>query len=1034
MENLKIVEYDSAYAKEVARMWRMSAEGWNGLNGNATEESILAEHAATTNINTYLAVLGGEVLGYCGLSEYTEDEGAMYIAVLNARYDCHGKGIGKALVKKSIERTIELGYPRLDLHTWASNKKSVPLYKRCGFFLEDRDDTTHLMNFIPAVMQTEAVMDYFENTDWYEALKRTIDMNPDGRKENGFDFYEYNWEKDGRKLRMEFERKGRGIRAIETDDYLITLSVENQKLVFGKSYKAFYEIINKTKKPLRISVKGENDKNIRFALERDIDVLDREVIEGEFFVQPIEEEFKNIKTHPAVVSEAIINGKKALFKLGIVPKFPVKIGLLLDDVEIHEGEASKMYIDIESSLREDAVLEFKLAENKNIEVENREFRIDINRNGRKSIEVPFILKKPFIYSEKLSIRSLLKNGESIEFEKNISGIFRGRREAFGGETEDGFIIVYGECLVILNKLDNEIHIKKFDKQFNEIRIRCPRLGKPYSDDFTNRAIENVRWCKEEEAMVLKGDYVSDDYENVKVTLVIKLRNNGIVESYYELENLSEYETSNEIWLKQTILYEMTNAIIPYDDNFIHLSEQAFRDARLFESSRVNENWVFAGEGTKTRSLWWDSDIKGCFGEWPIYFEHDFGKLEGREKRVTKSVYFALETFKTWQELRSFALKKNNPINLATTSDFEVKVNEGNPFIKDNFTVEIIEHKQRPFKGEVTIDFKDNDSSIVNKKFENEILKAKIDYSNMSKNDIDILSVKMDLNFLSFERDIAVFNLKNMDFQSKIVKDKGLEIYSMNNGVIEIKACPEFSSGLYSLNYKEHEWLDNSFPDLDSRTWFNPWFGGIQSVPEDYVFSSRTMQKEKIQAEFVKIKDSFKNEWKGIKTSTLIEHNENFKGLGINEYFLMLPGVPVLYHTVELQQNTGRFIKNLNFITKNFFKLDSDITKNYVSTKNNDGEITRYRVGVEGCQIGVGSSMIYGSESMEDKLQIYTNYEEYKPVCFINFQDTALMMMRKLTIPNGERLFTQPIFYIFTKNHISDKLLRSLRRCQLLGIS
>lgn len=49
-------------------------------------------------------------------------------------------------------------------------------------------------------------MDYFKDTDWYNDSKRVIEVKPDGKKENGFDYFEYIWEKSGKALRAEFER------------------------------------------------------------------------------------------------------------------------------------------------------------------------------------------------------------------------------------------------------------------------------------------------------------------------------------------------------------------------------------------------------------------------------------------------------------------------------------------------------------------------------------------------------------------------------------------------------------------------------------------------------------------------------------------------------------------------------------------------------------------------------------------------------------------------------------------------------------
>jgi hypothetical protein len=135
----------------------------------------------------------------------------LYVELLNVRPDYHGRKIGKMLVLQAVQKTIELGWPRIDLFTWPGNVKAVPLYKKCGFFWAKREDSTHLLNFIPTVLQTEVLQDYFKDIDWYEDSARTIEVKPDGRKENNFNYFEYLWEKAGRQLRVEFEQTGRGI-------------------------------------------------------------------------------------------------------------------------------------------------------------------------------------------------------------------------------------------------------------------------------------------------------------------------------------------------------------------------------------------------------------------------------------------------------------------------------------------------------------------------------------------------------------------------------------------------------------------------------------------------------------------------------------------------------------------------------------------------------------------------------------------------------------------------------------------------------
>jgi ribosomal protein S18 acetylase RimI-like enzyme len=142
-----IKEYREEYALAVAKMWNLSRDSWGGDTRVHTEDSVKTKEANAGNIALYLAVDGEEVVGYCSLSEYKEDIGSLYIPLLNVRPDYHGKKIGKMLVMKAVEKTIELGWPRVDLYTWPGNVKAVPLYKKCGFFWEDRDDEFYPCGF-----------------------------------------------------------------------------------------------------------------------------------------------------------------------------------------------------------------------------------------------------------------------------------------------------------------------------------------------------------------------------------------------------------------------------------------------------------------------------------------------------------------------------------------------------------------------------------------------------------------------------------------------------------------------------------------------------------------------------------------------------------------------------------------------------------------------------------------------------------------------------------------------------------------------
>jgi len=174
MESIEMVEYSPKWAAAVANMWNESSEGWNGEQFNKTTESVLREEEASSALNVFLAVDGERAVGYCSLMRDQNEPDALYVALLNVRPEYHGRKIGKALMLRALERTRELGVPKLFLHTWAGNTKAVPLYKKVGFFWEDGYHGTHLLNFMPHVLANPLVAGFFATADWYADSVREI--------------------------------------------------------------------------------------------------------------------------------------------------------------------------------------------------------------------------------------------------------------------------------------------------------------------------------------------------------------------------------------------------------------------------------------------------------------------------------------------------------------------------------------------------------------------------------------------------------------------------------------------------------------------------------------------------------------------------------------------------------------------------------------------------------------------------------------------------------------------------------------------
>lgn len=1027
IDQITIVEYDPSYAGKVAEMWNNSRDGWGGGNTIRTEEQILKQEANSTNLHLYLALDGGKVVGYCSLGEYREDEGALYIPLLNVRGDYHGKKIGKKLVLKALERAIEMKWPRLDLYTWPGNTKAVPLYKKCGFFWEERDDTTHLMNFMPSVMQTEAIANFFDKVDWYESSTRKIEVIPDGNKDNDFHYYEYSWEtKNEEKLRMEFERFGRGLRLIETDDYLISATVEDFNLVFGTEYQVKYNVVNKSGKPLTVAIEGMNDKNIEFLVSRETMVKGEETIEVPFTVNPIDEEQSVWRTHPTVSAMLTINGKKALFKVGIRPKFPLNLSCKFSDALTFVGNSSTFYMDLENNFNEEAAFSFELPESELIDMENRKFCITLAPNAKQSVPVDFTLINHGFYSADLEITATKKDGSSVVFSKKIGTAFKGIGTKFAGECDDYYHVYNSQYHLIHEKFNNWIKPGKGSKDY-KLALMSPKLGKPFSEELSRIRPLRVEPILEEGYAGMKAVYRSNAFPGLELASIVKLYSEGLVEQHYEITNTEDTETAEEVWLNNPIFSRLLErAVMPYEGEILELNDSMGSFLDYWKSENLTENWIFLRGQNNPRGISWSKDENIHFASWFMYFEHNAGKLAAHQTVQTKPVVFSIGAFHDWQSFREYAVQKSNMPATSLTNHMTFSMNDGNPFVSGTEVKAVVkDYKSAFFNG--MIEIKKDDEILQSHLFasDEELTSASFDIPLAAEEPVHVLTSKMSLDSIDVTRQSAAFVMKDTPvYYEKSIKSD-LEVLSVENGEIKISASGQFAPSLFSLTYKGQEWMDSSFPKPAPKSWWNPWFGGIAGLVEGTSLNS--LLKEESTVAFAEKEDSKGNVWNGLKISTKYEKHETFKGLEVHQYFLMLPGIPVLCHTSEIVQTMGSYLHGKNFYTGCFLNPGPELTKNWASFQSETGEWAMVYGGKGEEEMAVDRSVVFGSDDHENLLQIVANKNATFVDSYINKEVIELGYAEKLHLAHGSKHFTAPVFYLFNNKVTPDTALEDLKK-------
>ncbi|MFD0717576.1 GNAT family N-acetyltransferase [Paenibacillus sp. GCM10027626] len=1056
MTLIDIVPYHPDYAEKVAEMWNRSNDEWGGGTSVRSAEQVRQSEENSDAISVFLAICNQEVVGYCSLGEYRQDTGALYIQLLNVRPDFHGHKIGKRLVLQAIEETIRLGWPRVDLYTWEANMKAVPLYKRCGFFWEDREDAVHFMNFIPQVAACEALAPYFREFDWYADLKRTIEIKPDGQKVNGFETYTYAWEGDnGQSLRVDIERRSRGICLIETEDFLLSATAEQAEPVFGNDYKVKYRIVNKSGAPLKLEFQGESDRNITFDWQDELQVEGERQISASFFVGAIEEPQSEWRTCPAVQTRVRINGSEALLKVGIVPKFPASVKMSVPAVRHAIGGNYMLYLDMQNHFAQPAAFSFTLPGTAWLALEQQTFETRLQAKERVSLAVPYRLLDYGFYQARPQIRAVPDNGPEVLFTSTVGGAFGGPGAMAAGETDSGWMAWNGGRSLHYDKDHNEMSFRTVSRKDEEIMLLPPSIGKPYSSEFTRKKPLRVEICEERGAIGFRHTYRSDAFPQLLLHLCTLLYADGTVKLWHELENDSGAPVSHEVWISQRIRSDLYRLVLPYGGRILELTDSHGNDHEYWDSAKVSEPWLFARSGQTPFGICWSGSHRMRFGEWYLELESVVESLEPGETKAAETIFMSIGGFDDWNEFRAFALKLAEPETPPLPSrHIELTANEGNPFVPSDVhevTVALHDVKQNVWEGELSVSYAGETRPAAQKVLSADEEAAEASFALPSPSSLcSVIQLDARLGPQQETYYSALFPVSSAPVRRSTFTEAEYTVYEADNGMIRISAAPDYYPALRSLAVQGQEWLASGFPEYGIRSWWNPWIGGLTDQFDG--MSAASVRKEEHSASFVHIADDKGNVWSGIRIRQSIQQHETYKGTIVDSYYLLLPGAPVLAYMTDIRQNTGTYLEK-SALSELFLRYDESgsFTENgesaapgksgdsgsfgesseagggWLRTFAPDGKMLRYAIGKDELNVRETKNYAFGFEGRAGVMQIVTDETVNRPSLYTNKDICCLSFSRNVRLPHGNAFRSAPVFFVFSDALLPAEGLDALRR-------
>ncbi|MDR2599048.1 MAG: GNAT family N-acetyltransferase [Oscillospiraceae bacterium] len=1031
-DGTEFVEYEDSMATMIADMWNRSGEGWGGQfdGGIYTAERVKAKKASGAFFNVYIALKDGEAIGYCSLDRYYKDEDTAYVHLLNVRPDYHGKGIGKELVLLCVYETIHRKIPRIDIHTWPGNTKAVPLYKKCGFLWEDRTDTTHLSNFVPTVLFTELFQDFFKKADWYHDSNRKIDLKPDGVKTNKFEQYGYSWQKDGENLQVAFEKSGRRIYFVETDDFIIEMTAKNHELAYGLSYPCAFKVTNKTGKDLNISIKGKDDDVIKFNMDYADNVVGEKIYDGAFFVGAITELQDPMRMHPCVLADVTVNGKHVEFGLGIEPKFPIAINIQRQTLIASPSSTEKAYINIKNSLPSDGVISFKLPENDLVRFEQSKYELNLTKDKDAMIDVHILVKNCGYINLPIEFEITLSDGTKTTATYPLHIVCQGMEGQFSFETDDHIGVANGLWYLQMDKKDNGVSYNRITPT-GDAYFAIAQLGKPYDEEFDLMKPSDVRVTNSGAFTRFEADFVSRAFPGAVLTEIYEFDAAGTIKKCHRITNKGT--TAQTLQLMSTFGTKIgPKPVFHYNGDFHEVSDKMNYGFDTLEYDKIDEPWIFDECYGNPSGLYWSPKYKPSFkwGNWLI-FEYNTGNLEPEQSFETEPIVYMCGVFKNFKDFRNYVLGLQSDNVPIPKNHLEIIANKHNPVVSEkNINLSIKNNRQNIHEGSVTVSSCDN----LFARQEQKNPKEKVQEENLfevslSQEKTGVHLADISFNLMGFEQENQRVLLISDKSTPKTIEEDG--VLTLINGEMQFSLSPSFSNSIHSLKYDKNEWLFSQYPSRDPFSWWNPFVGGIVSNLEK--MGSSLIVRENMTASFVSETDTLGNVWFGIRSDVEINEFDLYKGMKLSSYYLTLPGVPILCQFTKAHNNTGRFI-DIKVNTELFLSGKENMTDIYVEFEADYK--TKYKI-----QTGIGDDEYWydylakvthvGNNPRSESIYIYKNSVRDRGSHYLHHDlNTAgcYFEMRGRT-PNTSTYTTKPIFCILTEKELTIDSLCDLNRIE-----
>ncbi len=909
--------------ERLARFLNKTGRGWPGGGWDPqTPEEAARRLREQKLLGAFVSEEGGDIVSFCSLYSRPNELNRAYVGLLTADPDFHGKGYGKSVLLRAVERVYERGIARVDLHTWPGNMKAVPLYKKSGFMWSPESGQwgVYMQNFTPGARRNVIAQEFFRKHDWYRTIKRDLSLIPDEHKRGKVRVYKYVWEEGSDRLRLVYDRQSWGLLEIETNDFLLGCSLPDEKLIAGLPQKIEWRFVNHRKEPLEIVLVAAGEEGIALDHRQVLQVKGRASAAASFDVDPEIKDKEKEPRVPIVRTDLLVNGKPLRLEAGFQVQQAVHFGLDGDGHGLRPGRPELLVVQCRSELKEPATVKLHLAASPGATLDRGTATVRLPARG--SVELPLQLMESSrgLVSLKVSSEVQVARKTVRPKEAELYAHVLAAGDVEGHVEKDRVVLESAPLKVVIWRRGGWMGvIDKLRNRGDIAGLSAPQVGPPYSwDEFFDTPCE-ARIEQEPGRAVAVLRTPSINRPGVVLEQRVVLSNLPLVEITSALLNgsgarfegcLRQYAHFNVNQGTMSACPEGKVIRAPIGSAGRSLSEHRLPD----DGAKWAEGWIASEDqdGITAALLWREAeriDWRELTRKLPPAAPGQATSSEPIYLFVGDGDFFTVRRW--WHML--FGPRADRPQHRPETRQpFEFGL-KPKPFVLHGREAEVELRLDSLGRLELDgrLDLALSDGLRVRP--------AHVDFARVSgargrRAKVNLSRAASSAEGVYFAEctarlDRAIYRERQPiivlgDPQKSVsVEQTGSnrELFRLANGVLALTVAPGFMGSATTLIRAGEELLRSSFPKAHPLAWFNPWLGGIQ--PRLGGMSPVEFFKERFQARAITRTGSQGITWRGVRVSCSPKEGQRREDRLELDY-LLAPGSSIFAVAVRTVHRSG----------------------------------------------------------------------------------------------------------------------------------